>query len=621
MSKVVWSLQRGATVVDGGVRFSVWAPYAKTVVVRLFDAEGHAGTEHPLAAHGKDVFEATVAGVAAGADYAFVLDGGDAMADPVTRWQPRGVHGPSRVVDPGAFRWTDGEWRGIEMADVVLYELHVGTFSEAGTFDGAIPHLAELRDLGVTAIELMPVAEFPGRRNWGYDGVHLYAPQSSYGGPEGLCRLVDAAHRTGLAVFLDVVYNHTGPDGAVLPFYGPYFTDRYHTPWGRGFNTDGPDSDEVRRYFVDNALHWITDFHFDGLRLDATDQIYDVSPTHILAEIAAGVHAQAAALGRRVLVTSESDANDPRWVRPRERGGHGHDAQWLDDFHHAMRVALTGERKGYYSDFDGVPSVAKAIEHRFVYNGNYSAYRRRRRGGNADDVPRSRFVAFVQNHDQVGNRAEGERLTELASFPQRKLAAAALLLSPYVPLLFMGEEYGERNPFLYFVEHLNPALVEAVRVGRRNEFKAFGWAETVPDPQGEETFLRSKLDRSQRELPEHRETLRLYRDLLALRLAEPLLRPGTPDLEVAHDEAGGWISVGYSGARRAPLAVALNFAGEARDVPLLGGAGEWRLLLSTDDAAYCGDGRAPAVVQGHEGSTTTASVPAHAAAIYRKETA
>ena len=375
MTDVIWSLERGAAMVENGVRFSVWAPRAAGVSVRLTGEAGETVGEHALEPHGKGVFEGTVAGVAAGADYAFVLMGadgvpGDAVADPVSRWQPRGVHGPSRVVDPRAFRWTDEEWRGVEMADLVIYELHVGTFSAEGTFDGAIPHLRELRELGVTAIELMPVAEFPGRRNWGYDGVHMYAAQSSYGGPEGLRRLVDAAHREGLAVFLDVVYNHTGPEGSVLHRYGPYFTEKYHTPWGAGLNTDGPDSDEVRRWFVDNALHWVTDYHVDGLRMDATDQIFDSSPQHLLEEIVAAVHAQAAALGRRVLCVAETDANDPRWLREARHGGFGFDGQWDDDFHHALHVAVTGESEGYYADFAGVPSLAKAFRDRFDYDGS-----------------------------------------------------------------------------------------------------------------------------------------------------------------------------------------------------------------------------------------------------------
>ena len=624
MTEVNWSLQRGATVLENGVRFSVWAPNAGSVAVRLFDERGEAAGEHALAAHGTGVFEGTVAGVGAGADYAFVLDGGDAVADPVSRWQPRGVHGPSRVVDPRRFRWSDGGWRGVEMADLVIYELHVGTFSPEGTFEGAIPYLRELRELGVTAVELMPVAEFPGRRNWGYDGVHTYAPQSSYGGPDGLRRLVDAAHAEGLAVFLDVVYNHTGPEGSVLHRYGPYFTEKYHTPWGAGLNTDGPHSDEVRRWFVDNALQWVTDFHVDGLRFDATDQIFDSSPEHLLEEIVSAVHVQAAALGRRVLCVAETDANDPRWLREPRCGGFGFDGQWTDDFHHALHVALTGESGGYYADFGGVPSLAKALRDRFVYDGGYSAYRHRRRGRAVGDFGRDRFVVCMQNHDQVGNRAQGDRMSVLVPFARYKLGAAAVLLSPYVPLLFMGEEYGERSPFLYFVEHGDPALIEAVRTGRRNEFAHFGWAETVPDPQAEETFLRSKLDRSWREGPDGGEpaaTHALYRDLLALRRGEPLLRPGAARVAVAEDAAAGWVAAGYQGEGGAPLVALFNFAAAPRELSLpacVAPAGSWRLVCSTDDARYAGEGRsAPCMITDDGGGRV--AVPPHAAALYQQQ--
>ena len=614
-----WALSRGATVERGGVRFAVWAPWARTVAVRLHDEAGAAVGEHPMELRGDGVFEARVAGVAAGADYRFVLDGERAVADPVSRWQPQDVFGPSRVVDPYAFAWRDRGWRGVEMADLVLYELHVGTFSDEGTFDGVIPHLAGLRDLGVTAIELMPVAEFPGGRNWGYDGAHLYAPESAYGGPEGLRRLVDAAHAEGLAVLLDVVYNHTGPEGSVLQEYGPYFIDKYRTPWGGGPNTDGPDSDEVRRFIIDNALYWVTEYHVDGLRLDATDQIHDFSARHILEELASAVHAQADALGRRILVIAETALNDPRWVRPRERGGFGMDGQWLDDFHHALRTALTNERGGYYGDYDGVASLAKSLTDRYVYDGRHSAHWRRRRGQPATDVPTNHFVAFAQNHDQVGNRARGERLPELTSFEQRKLAAATLLLSPFVPLLFMGEEYGEANPFLYFVSHLSPELVEAVRKGRREEFAAFVWEGEVPDPADEATFARCRLDRAAQHRPGHHELYALHRALLWLRRETAVLRPGGTEPAVAHDAAAGWVVLGWAHPE-APHVAVLNFAAEPRDVPLgVTLAGTWRLVLSTDDAAFGGEGRAPATLDVTEPARAVVPAPPHSAALYRLE--
>ncbi|HEY0970457.1 MAG TPA: malto-oligosyltrehalose trehalohydrolase [Gemmatimonadales bacterium] len=628
----VWRMRRGATVLpDGGVRFEVWAPRVGRMAVQLYDSDGTPRADVELERDDGDVFSGVVAGARPGDDYRFLLDGEREVADPVSRWQPDDVFGPSRIVDPYAFRWSDEGWRGLEMADLVMYELHVGTFSHEGTFDGVARHLGELRELGVTAIELMPVAEFPGARNWGYDGVHLYAPESSYGGPDGLRRLVDAAHREGLAVLLDVVYNHTGPEGSVLHEYGPYFVDRYRTPWGGGPNTDGPDSDEVRRFIVDNALHWVTEYHLDGLRLDATEFIHDFSARHILEELATAVHEQSEALGRRILVTAETALNDPRWVRPPELGGFGHDSTWLDDFHHAVRTAVTPEREGYYADFAGVSSLVRSYANRYVYDGLYSTHARRRRGAPARDVPTDRFVAFIQNHDQVGNRARGERLADLASPAQCRLAAAALLLSPFVPLLFMGEEYGERNPFLYFVDHRSPDLLDAVRDGRREEFAGFAWEGEVPDPAEEETFERSRLDRRRATEPGHREMLALYRELLAIRRSEPLLRPGTVQPVVEHDGESEWISLHYPSATEAgvpgagaPLWVALNFAGAPRRVSAPRGAGSgveggiWRAVLSTDEARFGGGGAVPEPVMA-TGSDAAADLAPHSAILFRLE--
>jgi maltooligosyltrehalose trehalohydrolase len=532
------------------------------------------------------VWQAEVGNAGAGTEYWYRIDGERDRPDPVSRALAGGVHGASRVVDPRDFAWSDAGWRGLAMAELIIYELHVGTFTPAGTFDAAIERLPYLVDLGVTALELMPVAEFPGGRNWGYDGVSLYAPQGSYGGPEGLRRLVDAAHRAGLAVLLDVVYNHLGPEGNYLRDFGPYFSDRYRTAWGEGFNLDGPDSDEVRRYLVDNAVYWIHEFRLDGLRLDAADRIVDLSPVHLAEELGAAVHAEAEALGRRPLVIAEIDSNDPRWVRRREVGGFGLDGHWSDDFHHAVHVALTGERAGYYADFGGVGPVAKALGERYVHDGGYSPYRQRRHGRPACDVPGDRLVVCVQNHDQVGNRAFGERLAALADPAGVRLAAAVLLLAPYVPLLFMGEEYGERSPFLYFVSHGDPALIEAVRQGRRQEFAGFGWRDEVPDPQAEATFAASRLRWESAGEPGHAALLALYRDLLRLRRALPLLRPGAAEPEVRHDQREGWVAMRRSNDDQALDAV-FNFAAEPRAVP----AGGAELLLASDDLRYGGGGR------------------------------
>ena len=609
-----WALSRGATVIPEGVRFSVWAPKATRVAVQI---EG--GERHSLAASGGGVFEGVVAGARAGADYRYALDD-QVVPDAVSRHQPAGVHGPSRVVDPSQYRWTDAAWRGLAMADAVLYELHVGTFSEEGTFRGVIPHLRGLRELGITAIEIMPVAEFPGSRNWGYDGVHLYAPQSTYGGPEELRALVDAAHGEGLAVVLDVVYNHLGPEGNYLGSYGPYFTERYRTPWGPALNYDDALCDEVRRFVIDNALYWVTEFHIDGLRLDAIHGIFDFSPRHILRDIADAVHRQASLLGRQALVIGESDLNDPRVVRAPDACGHGLDGQWADDLHHAIHAGLTGERNGYYADFGGIAPIAAALRSPFVYDGRYSPHRKRAHGAPAIGVPRDRFVVCIQNHDQVGNRAFGDRMSTLVGWPERRLAAALLLLSPYVPLLFMGEEYGETNPFQYFVSHGDPKLVEAVRAGRRKEFEQFGWGDDVPDPQASETFERSRLDRRRMQIPEHAGLSALYRDLLQLRRREPVLRPGRSEPRVGYDESERWITLELASEGRPPLLAVFNLSGTEQCVPAATSApGAWRLALSTEAAMYGGRGGAPAGLPDNGGATARVLVPAASASVYLRE--
>ncbi|MCW5893068.1 MAG: malto-oligosyltrehalose trehalohydrolase [bacterium] len=573
----------GAQVVPGGVRFAVWAPRAGAVSVRVV---APAATEVPLTRAPDGVFAGTVAGLAAGADYVYVVDG-RALPDPASRHQPAGVQGPSRVVDPARFAWTDAGWRGLRMPDVVLYELHVGTFGEAGTFDGVVAHLDALRDLGVTAIELMPIGAFPGERNWGYDGVHWFAPQASYGGPEGLCRLVDAAHARGLGVVLDVVYNHVGPEGNVLPAFGPYFTDRYATPWGDAVNFDGADGAGVRRHVLENVRSWIRDFHLDGLRLDAVHAIVDASPRHILEEIAAAAHVEGAAQGRAVVVIAESDLNDPRLVATIEADGYGLDAQWSDDFHHAVHALLTGERNGYYADFGAAADLAKALRDRFVYDGRHSAFRRRVHGAPATHVPADRFVVAIQNHDQIGNRARGERLATLLPPAARRVATALLLLSPYVPLLFMGEEWGAQEPFLYFTSHADPALARAVCEGRRREFADFAWAGTVPDPQDPATFAASRLDRRRAASSEGAAALALHRDLLALRRAEPALRPGADvAVEVACADACVVLTLRPRAGRA--LVVACNCGPDPAPVDA-GAAATW---WSSDVARYGGAGRA-----------------------------
>ena len=593
------------------MRFTVWAPRAQRLAVHV--RTGSAAGEHALERDEHGVFSAMIAGVRAGDDYAYRIDDGPERPDAASRWQPEGVHGPSRVADPDAFHWTDDAWAGIEMADYAIYELHVGTFTIEGTFDAVIPRLAALRELGVTAIELMPVAQFPGARNWGYDGVQLYAPQNSYGGPEALKRLVNAAHAEGLAVVLDVVYNHVGPEGNYLAEFAPYFTDVYRTPWGSAVNYDGPDSDEVRRFIIQNACYWVTEFHMDALRLDAIHGIFDFQARHVLAELTASIHSRAAELGRRVMVIAESDLNDPRLLRPVERGGFAMDAQWSDDFHHAVHVALTGESAGYYEGFahyGDIAAIADALARRFVFQGQYAPHRRRRHGAPALDVSADHFIISIQNHDQVGNRATGDRLSALVSPDAQRLAAALLLLAPYVPMLFMGEEYGEVAPFLYFVSHSDRDLVEAVRKGRREEFRSFGWAGEVPDPQAEETFARSRIHFERGNQGEHAQTRALYREMLAIRREEPALRPGAARITVRSDAGARWIAMRLDAPGARSLLALFNLATTQQAIPLSreDGAG-WRLRFAT--ATLPGDATLAA--------ESAAALPALSAALYSKE--
>jgi maltooligosyltrehalose trehalohydrolase len=475
---------------DGKCLFRVWAPYAGKVELWLDSAGGQL---HEMRREDEGYFEAVLE-VPEGTRFRYRLDGEKERADPASLFQPEGVHGPSEVTRP-PFDWTDDGWKGLPLDQYVLYELHVGTFSDAGTFDGVVEYLDELAALGVTAIELMPIAQFPGHRNWGYDGVFPFAAQSSYGGPHRFRRLVNEAHLRGLAVVLDVVYNHLGPEGNHLADFGPYFTDRYKTFWGPALNFDGPGSDHVRRYFLESALYWLRDCHVDALRIDAVHAIMDQSAHTFLGEVAELVDAASEKLGRRLYTIAESDLNDPLVVLPRQKGGLGFDSQWSDDFHHAVHAVMTGERSGYYEDFGEVSQIAEALNHGYVYRGHYSRHRQRRHGASPEGLPGRSFVVFTQNHDQIGNRMMGDRLATHLTPGQQRFMAGLVLLSPFLPLLFMGEEYGETAPFQYFTSHSLQELIEAVRCGRRREFASFGWDGDSPDPQSEGTFLRSKLKR------------------------------------------------------------------------------------------------------------------------------
>jgi maltooligosyltrehalose trehalohydrolase len=562
---------------ENSCRFLVWAPRAKRVEVSLVSSEPRSVPMKPV---GCGYFSAVVEGVPAGTRYRYRLDHDKQRPDPASRYQPEGVHGPSEVVDHH-FRWTDSSWNGLPLEKYVLYELHVGTFSPEGTFDAIIPRLPALRDLGITAIELMPVAQFPGERNWGYDGVFPYAVQASYGGPAALKNLINACHSQGIAVTLDVVYNHLGPEGNYLADFGPYFTDAYKTPWGDAINYQGGESDHVRRYFIENALSWVEDYRFDALRLDAVHAIRDASARTFLEQLRAAVHERAQKLRRNICLMAESHLNDARLVSAPESGGVGYDAVWNDDFHHSLHVILTEEQNGYYEDFHSVADLAKCYQEGFLYSGQYAKFWRRRRGNSSRHIEAKRFVVYAQNHDQVGNRRDGDRLTEIVSFEQLKIAVGAVVLSANIPLLFMGEEYGETAPFQYFVSHGDPRLIEAVRRGRSEEFRQFGWQGEISDPQSEETFLRSKLNWALQDGGRHQVLRRFYRELLRLRRDVPALaKLDKGSMRVTSSEETLLVER-WHGSSRAILS--FHFSEAPRELKLSLSAGRWQNVLSSAD--------------------------------------
>jgi len=603
MKNTNWQLVRGARYhPNEGVSFTVWAPRVKTIAVHCLAP----ALTVPMRRDGHGLHTVTIADLQPGTRYYYLLDGERRRPDPVSRSQPEGVHGPSEVIDPDAFVWTDHTWRGIALQDVILYELHPGTFTPKGTFTAILPYLHYLQNqLGVTAVELMPVAEFPGARNWGYDGVALYAPHSAYGGPLGLKTLVNACHEVGLAVALDVVYNHFGPEGNYLGEYGPYYTDRYHTPWGQAVNFESEEGGEVRRYIIDNALYWVTEYHIDILRLDAIHGIYDASSLHIVQELGEAVHAHARALGRTVLLIAESDLNDARVITDIEHGGWGIDAQWSDDFHHATHTLLTGEQNGYYCDFGRLTDLSTALTDGFVYYGQHSRLRGRPHGTPSRHLPGERFVICSQNHDQVGNRATGERLSSLVPFAALKVAAGLVLCAPNVPLLFMGEEYGETAPFLYFTSHTDPQLARAVSEGRRREFAHAAWDQTVPDPQEPETFYRSRLQHHLREHGQHQALLRFYRDLIALRRRSPALATCSK----AHLEVRTWPEQKLLCLRRwhphgEDLLLLATLTAEPLTFSPALPVGSWQKIVDAEAEQYGGSGlvRLPEFIAGADGA-------------------
>ncbi|HLJ78565.1 MAG TPA: malto-oligosyltrehalose trehalohydrolase [Acidobacteriaceae bacterium] len=552
-------------------RFRVWAPKAQRVRVEVN------GDKFSMQPTEGGWWQADVEEAGPGSDYAYFLNDEElALPDPRSEWQPQGVHGRSRIPDHKAFAWTDAGWQAPPLSSGIVYELHVGTFTAEGTLDAAQKKLDALRDLSITHVELMPVNSFPGRQGWGYDGVDLFAPHEPYGGPDALKGFVNGCHEKGLAVLLDVVYNHLGPSGNYLGKFGPYFTASHHTPWGDAVNLEEAGSHEVRRFFCDNALFWLREYHFDGLRLDAVHAYVDRSAIHFMEQITAEVHALQAETGRRYVVIAESDLNDPRLVTAPEAGGYDMDAQWSDDFHHALVTALSGDRSGYYTDFGELGQIAKALRDVYVYDGRYSPHRDRVHGKPVRGLPGWRFLGFAQNHDQVGNRAKGERLSHIVSFGRAKIAAAMVMTAPFVPMIFQGEEWAASSPFQFFTNH-DPELGRLVSEGRKKEFARSGWKPAeVPDPQAPETYQRSQLNWDERRSGCHAEMLEWYRRLIALRRSTPDLLDGDLSrVQVRCSESERWLAM-----ERGRVTVAFSLAGQPVELTVRSGS---RMVLQSDE--------------------------------------
>jgi maltooligosyltrehalose trehalohydrolase len=551
------------------MQFSVWAPLAKKSVELVC-----ADQRFALAVDDEGYWRVDCIPANIDEGYRYSIDGGPPLPDPRSAWQPDGVHGASFLVNVDELKLISrSDFLQKPLREAVIYELHVGTFTPEGTYASAEQKLPHLVALGITHIELLPLATFPGKHGWGYDGVYLYAPQPSYGTPTALAKFVAAAHAHGLAVLLDVVYNHLGPDGNYLSHYAPYFTDRVKTGWGEAVNYDGAYSDGVRRFVIDNARMWLDVYGFDGLRLDAVHAIYGFEAVHVLEELASAIQAWAGASNRSVVLIAESDLNDPKLVHPSGRG-YGLDAHWADDFHHALHRVTTGETSGYYMDFNGIKDLATSLRDGYVYQGQYSSHRKRRHGRTPLDVKPEQLVVSSQNHDQIGNRALGERLSMLLNPLQLKAVAALTILSPFVPLLFQGEEWGAGTPFLYFTDHQDEQLGKQVAQGRRKEFESFGWQDAIPDPQAPTTFLNSQLNWDEIRQPVHEDLLAWYRRIIALKASA--IRPLSHAAMVSYDEAAPWLCFVPG-----DLCVAVNFA--SQPVPFALPEGNWRILLSSSE--------------------------------------
>jgi maltooligosyltrehalose trehalohydrolase len=567
--------------------FTVWAPFQEEVAVQIVSPDKRL---LPMQKDEWGYWKTAAEGIEPGTLYFYKLAGDADRPDPASHFQPNDVHEASAVVDHSQMNWTDTQWSGVGLEEMVIYELHVGTFTSEGTFEAIIPRLGELREFGVNAIEIMPVAQFPGDRNWGYDGTYPFAVQNSYGGPEGLKKLVDAAHQHSISVILDVVYNHFGPEGNYTSLYGPYMTETYKTPWGMAMNFDDAHSDGVRNYFIENALHWFQNYHIDALRLDAIHAIYDLGAKHFLQELAEKVAALSDSIGRKLYLIAESDLNDVRVIREWELGGHGMDAQWSDDFHHCLHTLLTGEQIGYYQDYGKCEQLAKAYKESFVYSWQYAPHRQRFHGSDASDRPGDQFVICIQNHDQVGNRMLGERLSNLVSFEALKLAAGALLLSPNIPLLFMGEEYGEESPFLYFVSHTDPDLVKAVREGRKKEFAAFHLEGEYKDPESHDTFHQSQLKWEKRQEGKHKVLLELYQYLIQLRRTIPALKKlDKQNTEASVIEADKLLFL-HRWSNESQIFCIMNFSNKDTTFKATPPSGNWQKILDSSEPKWMGSG-------------------------------
>ncbi|MCT7948934.1 malto-oligosyltrehalose trehalohydrolase [Ancylothrix sp. C2] len=575
---------------NGTCEFTVWAPAHEKVSLQIVSPNNRI---IPMEKGEQGYFKVVAEDVLPGTLYFYKIADSD-YPDPASHYQPEGVHGPSQVIDHNSFKWTDVQWSGIPLEDMIIYELHVGTFTKERTFEAIIPRLQDLRDFGVNTIEIMPVAQFPGDHNWGYDGAYPFAVQNSYGGPDSFKNFIDAAHKQGISVILDVVYNHFGPEGNYISQYGPYFTEAYKTPWGSAINFDDVQSYGVRNYFIENALYWLQNYKIDGLRLDAIHAIYDLGAKHILQEMADEVAQLSETIGRKLYLIAESDLNDVRVIREKQFGGFGIDAQWNDDFHHVLHTLLTGEQRGYYQDYSSCEQLAKAYKESFVYSWHYSATRKRYRGNDASQQPAQQFVVCTQNHDQVGNRMLGERLSHLVNFEALKLAAGGLLLSPYVPLLFMGEEYGETSPFLYFVSHSDPDLVEAVRQGRKEEFADFHSEidsdQEYSDPVSFSTVEKSTLKWELRNEGQHQVLLELYKYLIQLRRSLPALKnlsKETLEASAVDDEK---LVLLHRWHQESHIFVAMNF--NDKDVTFKANisGGNWNKILDSAEQKWMGPG-------------------------------